>query len=259
MDRYLTLVRALAVADFKVKYQGSVLGYAWSLMKPLVVFAVLYVVFTKFIRLGGSVPHYPVYLLLGIVVWNFFTEATGLGLTAVVDRGDLIRKVYFPRLIVVLTAGVTAVITLALNLVVVGVFMVFGHAEVRPVSLLFPLVIIEMAVLALGCALLLAALYVRFRDFRHLWELVLQVAFYATPIIYPLTLVPAAWRPLVALSPVTQVIEDVRYLLITPATLRSSDVLGWPLGIVPYLLPFVVLIAGYAYFSAAAAHFAEEI
>src|SRR5205807_7912170 len=120
----LSLLRALAASDFKLKYQGSVLGYGWSLMKPLVIFAVLYVVFTKFIRLGGSVPYYPVYLLGGIVLWNFFTEATTLGLTSVVDRGNLIRKVYFPRLIVVAAATITAVITLLLNLVVLAAFII---------------------------------------------------------------------------------------------------------------------------------------
>jgi ABC-2 type transport system permease protein len=257
--RYLSLLRALAASDFKLKYQGSVLGYGWSLMKPLVMFAVLYVVFTKFIRLGGSVPYYPVYLLLGIVLWNYFTEATVLGLTSVVDRGHLIRKVYFPRLIVVVAAGITALITLLLNLAVVAVFIVFSGAPVRPTLVLFPLLLVELTLLSLGCSLLLSALYVRFRDFRHVWDLALQILFYATPIIYPLTLVPAAWRPLVAISPITQVIEDVRFALITPSTLRSSEVLGWPLAMVPYLIPFLLFVVGYRYFVRAAASFAEEL
>lgn len=259
MGRHWSLVRALAVSDFKVKYQGSVLGYGWSLMKPLVIFAVLYVVFTRFIRLGQSVPHYPVFLLMGIVLWNYFTEATGLGLTSVVDRGDLIRKVSFPRIIVVFTAGVTALITLLLNLAVVAAFVVGGGASPQPAAVLLPLLIAEMAVLALGCSLLLAALYVRFRDFRHVWELGLQILFYATPIIYPLSLVPVAWRPVVALSPITQIIEDVRFLLVTPTATRSLDVLGWPLGLLPYLLPAVLLGAGYLYFRSAAASFAEQL
>ena len=116
------LLRELVVTDFKLRYQGSVLGFAWSLLKPLFLFAILYVVFGLFLRIGGDIPHYPVYLLLGIVLWTFFTEATNQGMSAIVDRGDLIRKINFPKYIVVISCTLSALINLGFNLLVEYIF-----------------------------------------------------------------------------------------------------------------------------------------
>lgn len=256
---YSNLIRELAITDYKLKYQGSVLGYLWSFAKPLVLFAVLYVVFTKFIRLGGDVEHYPVYLLLGIVLWTYFTDSTMTAMSSIVDRSDLIRKVYFPRIVIIIASSISSLITLCLNLLIIFVFMIFAGIQFHLSGLLIFVIIAELYILSLGCSLLLAALYVKFRDFRHIWELGLQVLFYASPIIYPLSIVPEAAVKWVALSPITQIIQDARQLLITPQTLTTSEVIHSGFFLAPYLLPFIILAVGYWYFESAAAQFAEEI
>lgn len=259
LHRTRTLVRELAITDFKLKYQGLALGYIWSLAKPLMLFAVLYFVFTRLIRLGDAIPHYAIYLLLGVVLWSYFLESTLVAMVSVVDRGDLIRKVYFPRLVIPIATSISSLITLGLNLLVVFVFIAVTGVGFRPVLPLFALLLIELYVLSLGCSLLLAALYVRFRDIRPIWEVGLQLLFYASPIIYPLTIVPKRFAGFMAMSPIAQIIEDSRKVLITPQALSTADLVQWPLALLPYLIPPVVLVAGYWYFESAAAKFAEEL
>ncbi|MBO0727937.1 MAG: ABC transporter permease [Acidimicrobiaceae bacterium] len=257
--RHRDMIRELAVTEFKLKYQGSVLGYIWSIVKPLLMFAVLYIVFTHVVKLGANIPHYAQQLLLGIVLWTFFTDSTVIAISSIVDRGELIRKVHFPRIVIPVSTSVSALITLVLNFVVVLAFIVAGGVSLRPSGLMLLPLLIEFYVLALGCSLLLAALYVRFRDFKHIWEVLIQALFYATPIIYPLSILPGGLATLFALSPIAQIVEDARWALISPAAETSGEVLHWPLLLVPYLFPVVVLAIGYRYFESAAAGFAEEI
>lgn len=256
---YIGLVKELTLTDFKLKYQGSVFGYLWSLVKPLMLFLVLYVVFTRVFRLGNSIPHYPVYLLLGVVIWGFFTEITANSLNAIVSKGDLIRKVYFPRIVLVISGGMTSLITFTLNLVVVFVFMLATHAEFSLRAPLFLLLVLELFILAIGIGLILSSLFVRFRDLSHIWEIVLQAMFYATPILYPLTLVPGPFNKLIMVSPLAQIIQDSRYLLVTPQTQTAWQIMGAKFFIIPYILPIIILILGYRIFEKSAAKFAEEV
>ncbi|MGA7912797.1 MAG: ABC transporter permease [Candidatus Dormiibacterota bacterium] len=259
MLRFRNLVRELAITDFKLKYQGLALGYLWSLAKPLLLFAVLYIVFTRLIRLGDAIPHYAVYLLLGIVLWSYFLESTLVAMVSVVDRGDLIRKVYFPRIVIPIATSISSLITLGLNLVVVFGFIVATGIGLRPILPLFALLLVELYLLSLGCSLLLAALYVRFRDIKPIWEVGLQLLFYASPIIYPLTLVPTRFAGIMAMSPIAQIIEDSRKVLITQQALSTVDYVHWPLALLPYLIPPAIFVVGYLYFESAAAKFAEEL
>jgi ABC-2 type transport system permease protein len=256
---YRDMVRELAVTEFKLKYQGSVLGYLWSIAKPLLLFAVIYFVFTRFIKLGGSIPHYGLYLLVGIVLWTYFTDSTLVAMASIVERGDLIRKVYFPRIVIPISTSISALLTLLLNLVVVAGFIVAARIPFRPSAVLFLALLLEFYVLSLGCSLLLAALFVKFRDFRHIWEVLLQALFYASPIIYPLSILHGQVAVLVALSPIAQIVDDARKVLVAPDAVSSADVLSWPLLLVPYLVPFVLLALGFRYFESAAAGFAEEL
>lgn len=256
---YTNLIRELAITDFKLKYQGSVLGYLWSFAKPLMLFAVLYVVFTKVIKLGGSIPHYPLYLLLGIVLWTYFSDSTMTAMASIVDRKDIIRKVYFPRMVIVIASSLSALITLALNLLVIFVFMALGGIWVKLTLFPFVLLILELYLFSLGISLLLSSLYVKFRDFKHIWEVALQILFYITPIIYPLSFIPKRYIKFIALSPLAQIVQDGRRLLISDKTISSSSVLHWPWVLIPYLIPVLTLAIGYFYFRATAAKFAEEI
>lgn len=253
------MVKEIALTDLKLKYQGSVLGYLWSLLKPLMLFGIMYLVFTKVFKLGNSIPNYPVYLLLGIVIWTFFAEVTGLCMGAIVNKGNLIRKVYFPRILLVISNSITSLITFVLNLVIVFIFMIGSGIHFQLTALLFPLIILELYIFIFGVALILSSLYVKFRDIAHIWEVLLQAAFYATPILYPLTQVPAPYNIIITLSPVAQIIQDSRYLLISHQTVTVIEVLHFPLAFVPYTLPFILLGVGYFIFNRMSAKFAEEV
>jgi len=259
MSLYGAMIREIAFTDFKLKYQGSVLGYLWSLAKPLMLFAILYFVFTRLFRLGTSVPHYGQYLLLGIVLWTYFVDATAVAMVSVVSQRDLIRKVYFPRIVIPIAASVSSLITLVLNLVVIFAFIVIGTIGFQVTLPLFLLLLLELYIFSLGCSLMLAALYVRFRDLRYIWEVLLQLLFYASPIIYPLILLPKKILTFAALNPIAQIIEDSRKVLITPKTTTIAQIVPWPFALIPYLIPVALLVIGYWYFEAAAAKFAEEL
>ena len=262
--RYMTvknrsILREMVSTDFKVRYQGSLLGYMWSLLKPLFLFAILYIVFTYIIPLGKAVPHYSVYLLLGIVLWSFFTEATMQGASSIVARGDLIRKISIPRYLVVISSTLSALINLGLSLVVVMIFAIFNGVMPSLSWLLLIPIIIEVIIFSLGVSFLLSALYVKFRDITYIWEIFLQAGFYATPIIYPMAQVPAQLQKWFFMNPMTQLIQDARYVTVThsQATLWSS-VHSIAL-VVPFLIVLILFVVGATYFKRHSAYFAENI
>jgi len=247
--------------DFKLRYQGSVLGYAWSLLKPLMLFIILYIVFVYFLKIGKDIEHYPVYLLLGIVLWNFFSEMTSQSLGSIVGRGDLIRKIRIPRWIIVFSSSISALINLGLNLVIVAIFMAINGVVPSLNILLLPLNILEIYVFALGLSLFLAAAYVRFRDISYVWEVVLQAGFYATPILYPLGMITIEIvQKALLLNPVAQAIQYARYNVVTTDTITSSTLFSNPLFIIfPVVLSIAVLVFGIMYFKKHSRYFAENI
>jgi ABC-2 type transport system permease protein len=257
--KYKNLVQTIALTDFKLKYQGSVLGYLWSLVKPLLLFSIYYFVFTRVFKLGGSIPYYPVYLLLGIVVWSYFQETTLSCLLSIVSKGDLIRKVYFPRIILIVATSITSFLTLSANLLIVVFFMLVNSVPFGPRILLSPFVFIELFIFVIGMGLFLGSIYVRFRDISHIWEVIMQALFYATPILYSPAMLPGITKQIAMLSPLAQIHQDLRYLIITPDTVTAWKVLPFPYVVIPYIIPFVVLTVGYSVFEKMAARFAEEV
>lgn len=257
------LLRELVITDFKLRYQGSVLGYLWSLLKPLFLFAVLYVVFVYFLRFGSDVEHFPIYLLLGIVLWSFFTEATSQGMQAIVARGDLIRKINFPKYIIVISGTISALINLLLNLLVVFIFLIFNKVDISATILLLPLNIIELYIFSLAVAFFLAAAYVKFRDVSHIWEVFLQAAFYATPILYPLSLVmekSLEAAQVMLLNPVAQIIQDARYNTVTHQTTTTDSLIQNPLfASIPYVIVFLSIVFASWYFKKSQKYFAENV
>lgn len=269
-DRYrysMILLRELVKTDFKLRYQGSMLGMMWSVLKPLMLFAVMYMVFVRFLRFGAGIPHYAVSLLLAQTLWSFFQEATSQGMHAIVGRGDLLRKINFPRYIVVISATVSAFINLAISLVVVLIFMIINGVEFRPSLLLFPFVVLELYIFALGIAFILATMYVQFRDIGHIWDVVMQVWFYATPIIYPISQVISMGKLTLAklmmmLNPVAQIIQDARYVVVTPQTETIWGLVGssTPLfKIVPIVITIIVFAIGVMVFRRHEKTFAEDL
>ena len=257
------LLRELVVTEFKLRYQGSVLGYLWSLLKPLFLFAVLYVVFVHFLRFGSDVEHFPVYLLLGIVMWTFFNEATSQGMQSIVSRGDLIRKINFPKYIIVISGTISALINLVFNLIIVGVFMLINKVDISATIFLLPINIIELYIFSLAIAFFLGAAYVKFRDIGHIWDVLLQAAFYATPILYPLSMVTDFSKTagqIMLLSPVAQAIQDARYNAVTHQTVTTGQLIENPLWqIVPYIIVVVAIILAAIYFKSKQRYFAEAV
>lgn len=256
------LLRELVVTDFKLRYQGSVLGYLWSILKPIFLFIILYIVFDKFLRLGRDIEHFPVYLLVGIVLWNFFTEATVQGLQSIVSRGDLIRKINFPKFIIVVSGTISAFINLIINTIVILVFCVINSVSISAEALLIIPLIAELYVFSLAVAFFLATLNVKYRDIGYLWEIFLQAAFYATPVIYPLQMVvkqmpwAASW---LMLNPVAQVVQDVRKVLVTQQTLQLYDLVSFPVMLTPFVAVIIVILLAVFYFRSNQRYFAESV
>ena len=256
------LLRQLVKTDFKLRYQGSVLGYIWSLLRPLLMFLILYIVFTVFLPVGKGVPHYPVYLLLGIVLWNFFVEVTTGSVGAIVGKGDLIRKINFPKYNIILAVALAAVINLALNFVVIAIFMVFNRVVPTWQALVLIPLLIELFIVAMAMAFLLSALFVKFRDVSYIWDVCIQAGFYATPIIYPLSRVPYhRIRELLLLNPLAQIIQDARYVLVTPTQATIGKEYGGAalVWLVPIGITFGLLVFGTWYFRRNSKSFAEEV
>lgn len=255
------LIVELVRTDFKLRYQNSVLGYAWSLLRPLLLFCILYIVFVKFLKLGTEIPHFPVYLLLGIVLWNFFAETTSQSLGSIVGRGDLIRKIRIPRWIIVLSSSFSALINLFLNLGVVLIFMIINHVDPMRSALLFPLILLQIYLLSIGLSLFLAATFVKYRDMSYIWEVILQALFYLTPIIYPLSQIPKlSYQQVLMMNPMSTGIQDARYALISHQTIIPETVFGnsW-MRLMPYGLTLIALIMGILVFRKEAKYFAENL
>lgn len=253
------LLREMVITDFKLRYQASVLGYVWTLLKPLAMFTILYIVFVQLLRIGAAVPFNAIYLLFGIVIWSFFAEATGQGLLALVGRADLLRKIRFPRYVVVVSVGASALISFGLSMIVIILFMALARVPLTLNLLWLPLLFLELVLLSLALALFLSAGFVRYRDLSYIWEVVLQAGFYACPIIWPLSMIPEQYRPYILLNPMAQIIQDARYCLITDQSTTISQEFASPWArLVPIGIVLVLFALSVAYFRRRSPHFAEE-
>ncbi len=262
--RFFDLLWLTAVTEFKRVYFGTVLGYLWSLVRPLIMFGVLLFVFTRIFKVGGSeVEHYAVMLLLGIVLYTFFQEATSNAVTSVVAQEGVVRKTQFPRLVIPLATVLTATFNLLLNLVVVLVFVLaFG---VTPVWtwLLFPVALLALFVGSCAVAMALSALYVRFRDTSIIWAVVTQVLMYLTPILYPITIFKedTTTRHVLMFNPLAVIFEQVRvWVLHEPSAPSAVEAAGGWLGLLPATLIFVAIcVFGAWFFNREAPRIAEDL
>ena len=261
LEHQLRVLRVIARIEFKLKYADSALGYVWSIAKPMALFTVLYIVFGRFFKLGAGFEHYPLYLLIGIVLWTFFLDATTLCVTSLVSRQALLRKLSFPRIVIPISVVMTSTITLGVNLIPITVFLVWSHLPpTREWLLLIPL-FVELFVFTTGVGLILATLFVRFRDVSQLWELIGQLAFYASPIIIPVTFLPGWFQPIVFLNPFVQIMQDVRAIVIyTQPVITAADVLDGVGGrVLPVCIAFATLLVGLQLFKRQSPWFAERV
>jgi ABC-2 type transport system permease protein len=259
--RFVNLTRTLAVTEFKLRFFGSALGYLWQLMRPLLLFGVLYVVFTHVVRFGNKGAFYPVALLAGIVMFVFLSETTGGAVTSLVDREPLVRKVQFPRLVVPLSVVLTGLMNLALNLVVVLIFLLISGGSVRLGWLEIPFLVAALVVFSASLSTLLSALYVRYRDVKPVWDVVLQMLFYATPIFYMLsTIHNRTIERILLVNPLAVVLQQFRHAVIDPSHPSPATVAGgWTFLLIPAAILLVLVVAAYRYFDHEAPRIAEDL
>jgi ABC-2 type transport system permease protein len=261
--RFWHLTVTLARMDWKVRFFGSVLGYVWSLLRPLLLFGILYLVFSEVVGAGDNVEHFPIVLLSGMMLYFFFGEVTGASATSLVDREALVRKVGFPRMVVPLAVTLVGAFNLALNLVVLAIFLALNGVAARWTWLLVPIPIVLVGVLATGTGMLLSALYVRFRDIKPIWDVFLQALFYATPILYPIQLVQEKSESLTHLmmaSPLASLIQGTRHLLLGNDSPSAASAIGgavWLL--IPAAILLIVTVLGFVVFHRTAPYAAEEL
>jgi ABC-2 type transport system permease protein len=225
LRRFVELTMTLARTEFKLRYFGSALGYVWSLMRPLLFFGVIYLFFTQVVSLGKGVPHYGVYLLTGIVLWNYLGEATGGCVSCLVARESLLRKVRFPRLVVPLSVSLTATFNLGMNFIAVFVFALANGVTPTVRWLEMIPIVAAFVVMATGIGMLLAALYVRYRDVAPIWEVALQAWFYATPVMYVASAYGKfahGFEKVALLNPAATLLTQMGHAFVDPAKLPSA-------------------------------------
>jgi ABC-2 type transport system permease protein len=266
--RFWHLTYNIARNEFKLRFFGSVLGYLWQLVRPLLFFAVLYVFFTQIADVtrgqGPSGRFYGAQLLASIVLFTFFQEATGGAVRSVVDRENLVRKIQFPRLVIPLSIVLLASFNLALNLIVVLVFALIEGVRPMLSWLELPLIVAMLAVFSTGIAMLLSALFVKFRDILPIWEVVSQVVFYASPVIIALTAVKAKLSStlfhLYMLNPLAGIFQQMRHAVVTHATPSAGQALGsWAALLEPVAIVLAVFALGFWVFNRSAPHVAENL
>jgi len=248
---YLTLV--MAITDFKLKYDNSILGYLWSLLKPLLMFGTLYLVFSVFVR--WDVENYKLYLLLGIILWNFLDEVTLNSMIFLEGKAPILKKIYFPRWIIVIACSLTAILTLLLNMIVFFIFFLISGAQFSTNIFILPLYLLEIYILVVGLALFLSALYPKFRDVHHIWEVFVQLGFWITPIVYPIAIVPVKYHKLIFLNPVARIIQGCRQTLIGPA----GEFINLKNHVIIISAAFFILLIGLGVFSKLSRSFAEDL
>jgi ABC-2 type transport system permease protein len=262
--RFLDLTWMMAVTEFRLSYFGSVLGYLWSLMRPLMFFGVLYLVFSKILKFGGDIRHYPEVLLMNIVLFNFFSEATGQAVTAVVAREAMVRKMHFPRMVIPLATVLTSAFNLLLNLLAVFVFIIASGVSPRADWLLLPIVLVALVIFTTGVAMILSSLYVRFRDVQPIWTVLSQLLFYGTPIIYTIDKLrnegSATAAKLVMINPLADLLEQARRWVVDAHAQGAPYAIGgWLNFLAPVAIAVGIVALGVWTFARQAPRIAEEL
>ena len=237
--RALELLYLIALTEFKKTYFGTVLGYLWSLARPLMLFGVLLAVFTQVFRLGSQVPHYPVLLLFNIVLFGFFQEATGTAVTSIVAQESVVRKTQFPRLVIPLATVLTSLFNLGLNLIVVFVFILAFGVGPYWTWLLFPVILALLVVITVAASMIVSSLFPRFRDIAIIWTVLSTVLFYATPVLYPIDVVPQTLRDVILVNPLTPLFELARVWIIDPGAPGPVAVAGGFARLLPAIALYV--------------------
>jgi ABC-2 type transport system permease protein len=257
--RFWNLTWTLAATDFKLRFYGSVLGYAWTLARPFLFFGVIYFVFSEIAGLDANVKNYGVYILFALVLFQFFSEATNGSVRCLVARESLLRKMRFPRLVIPLSVVLTAIMNLGGTLVAVFVFAIATGVYPSWEWLELPVIVALVALFATGVGLLLSALFVRYRDIAPIWEVVTQMLFYCSPILYVATLVPAKYQEAFLMNPLASLLTEMRVAVVDGSAPHPWDLAGGGLLLIPAAVVALSVALGYYVFNRQAPRIAEEL
>jgi len=214
-ENYKELIWTLAKTDFKLRYHGSVLGYVWAVLKPLLMFLILNFVFSSiFNPRNGGIQHYSLQLLTSIVLFNFFAEGTGAGLASLISKSTLVTKIYVPRWTIVVAATLNSLLIFLMNLIVIVAFFAWYQFWPGVVPILtFIFYILLTYLITLGFSFIAAPLYVKFRDLTQIWEVAVSAMFYAAPIVYPLSILPQKFHPVILANPIGYIVHFTKMAL----------------------------------------------
>ncbi|RKQ92873.1 ABC-2 type transport system permease protein [Solirubrobacter pauli] len=237
--RFWQLTLTLATTDFKLRFYGSVLGYAWTLVRPFAFFGVIWLVFAEIVGAGEGVKNYPAYILMALVLFQFFGGVVAASLTCLVDRQSLLRKIRFPRLVIPLAVTLASLLDLVGTLAAVFVFLLllgvypdWGWLELVPILGLLML-------FSTGLGLLLSVLFVRFRDMKPIWDVGSQMLFYASPILYVATAVPDNYERWYLMNPLSTIFTQMRHAVVDSTAPSAADLMG---GAVYLLIPLAIIV-----------------
>jgi len=261
---YVRVLRVVGGIEFKAKYAGAALGYLWSVAKPLAYFGVLWLVFAHLLRTANQTHDFTIFLLIGILLYTFFVDSVSAMLPAIVTGGSILRRLAFPPILIPLSASVGIGITFCANMSALAVFIAIQKVAPRAEWLLVPPLLAELGVLCVGIGLLVAALYVRFRDVGQIWELTAQLLFFASAIFYPIGILPTWAQKVAFLNPFVQIMQDVRHAILGgpsgPNDLTAATVYGGAWGrVIPLSIAVLVFLGALAYFRREGRFFAERV
>ncbi|VVB97048.1 ABC-2 type transporter [uncultured archaeon] len=247
---YKELIKNLVISDLKTKYTGSMLGFAWSMLNPLLMMLVLYFVFSNIFK---NQENFVVYLLTGIFAWRFFAIGTTSAMGSIVGKSSLVTKIYIPREILTLSVAVSSLVSSVLEFLVLIPLLIILGAGIPATVLMFPVIHLMYFLIVYGICLILASLYVYYRDLNQIWDVVLQVGFFLSPIIYPLSLVPAKYEFYYSLNPITRLINMYRDILLNGTIPAISDF------VIVLLSGLMLFSIGTVLFKKLSRRFAEEV
>lgn len=217
------LIYNFAISDLKIRYRNSVLGFFWTFLEPLLMLTVLYIVFTNLFK--SQIEHFPLYILLGIIVWNMFSRGTSMSLNSILTRSNILTQIYFPPEIPAISSTITSFFMLCFELIVFGIFMGIFQFMPPATIILLPLILLLEFVLVLGLSLPLSVLNVRYRDIQFIWTVILQVGFFMTPVFYKLSILPSYAQKILYFSPMVQIMNMVHDVTIYGKIPTSESVI----------------------------------
>lgn len=246
-----SLIMAFAMGDLKNRYRNSIFGFFWSILEPLILLSVLYFVFSTFFKPG--IPNFAIYLLLGLIMWNFISKSTSMGLQSISSRTNILSNVYFQRAIPAFSSNITGLMFLSLEFIIFGFFLI-GFGEVPGATIVYlPFFIFLTFVITLGLSLPLSVLNVFYKDIQFIWNIVLTAGFFLHPIIYLNSMLPENTKEMLSLIPTVKIFNMIHQVVLFNELPSNLDILFIT------AISFAILFVGYVIYRKLERNLGEEL